>query len=100
MTQADAYKVLENDVVISHAFATEEVERFTFRSPGQANSYFYGYTKLLQLRKDTEAALGPKFNQKKFHDFLLAQGLLPPDLMRKAVMEEFVPAQKKSRGGA
>jgi uncharacterized protein (DUF885 family) len=100
VTQAEAYKVLENDVVISHAFATEEVERFTFRSPGQANSYFYGYTRLLQLRKDTEAALGPKFNQKKFHDFLLAQGLLPPDLMRKAVMEEFVPAQKKSRGGA
>ncbi len=95
VTQDEAYKVLENDVVISHAFATEEVERFTFRSPGQANSYFYGYTKLLQLRKDTEAALGPKFNQKKFHDFLLAQGLLPPDLMRKAVMEEFVPRQKK-----
>ena len=94
MTSADAYKVLENDVVLSHAFATEEVERFTYRSPGQANSYFYGYMKLLELRKDTEAALGPKFDQKKFHDFLLAQGLLPPDLMRKAVMEDFVPAQK------
>jgi len=95
VTQEQAYKVLEGDVAISHAFATEEVERFTFRSPGQANSYFYGYTKLLQLRKDTEAALGKKFNQKRFHDFLLAQGLLPPDLMRKAVMEEFVPRQKK-----
>ena len=95
LNQADAYSVLENDVVLSHAFAKEEVERFTFRSPGQANSYFYGYTKLLQLRKDTEAALGPKFDQKKFHDFLLAQGLLPPDLMRKAVMERFVPGQKK-----
>jgi uncharacterized protein (DUF885 family) len=95
LTSADAYKVLENDVVLSHAFATEEVERFTYRSPGQANSYFYGYMKLLELRKDTEAALGPKFDQKKFHDFLLAQGLLPPDLMRKAVMEDFVPAQKK-----
>jgi uncharacterized protein (DUF885 family) len=95
VTPEQADKVLENDVVLSHAFATEEVERFTFRSPGQANSYFYGYTKLLQLRKDTEAALGPKFDQKKFHDFLLAQGLLPPDLMRKAVMEEFVPSQKK-----
>lgn len=95
VTPEQADKVLENDVALSHAFATEEVERFTFRSPGQANSYFYGYTKLLQLRKDTEAALGPKFDQKKFHDFLLAQGLLPPDLMRKAVMEEFVPSQKK-----
>jgi hypothetical protein len=95
VTQADAYKVLENDVVLSHAFASEEVERFTYRSPGQAISYFYGYTKLLELRKDTEAALGPKFDQKKFHDFLLAQGLLPPDLMREAVMEDFVPRQKK-----
>jgi uncharacterized protein (DUF885 family) len=94
VTPAGAYKVLEQDVTLSHAFATEEVERFTYRMPGQANSYFYGYTKLLQLRKDTEAALGPKFDQKRFHDFILAQGLLPPDLMRKAVMEEFVPSQK------
>ena len=94
LTPEDAYKVLNHDVCLSHAFAQEEVERFTYRMPGQANSYFYGYTKLLQLRKDTEAALGPKFDQKKFHDFVLAQGLLPPDLMRKAVMEDFVVSQK------
>jgi len=91
---AQAYDVLEKEVMLSHAFAKEEVERFTFRSPGQANSYFYGYTRLLSLRKETEAALGAKFDQKKFHDFILAQGLLPPDLMRKAVIEDFVPSQK------
>jgi uncharacterized protein (DUF885 family) len=91
---ADAYRILEQDVVLSHAFAQEEVERFTYRMPGQANSYFYGYTKLIALRKDAEAALGTKFNQKKFHDFILAQGLLPPDLMRQAVMEEFVPGER------
>ena len=90
---AEAYRVLEQDVVQSHAFAEEEVERYTYRAPGQANSYFYGFTKLLALRKDVEAKLGPKFNQKRFHDFILAQGLLPPDLMRKAVMEDFVPKQ-------
>ena len=97
VTPEQAYAVLENDVVLSHAFAKEEVERFTYRTPGQANSYFYGYTKLLELRKDTEAALGAKFDAKKFHDFLLAQGLLPPELMRKAVMEDFVPSQKKTK---
>ncbi|MGA8143193.1 MAG: DUF885 domain-containing protein [Candidatus Acidiferrales bacterium] len=90
----DAYRVLEQDVVLSHAFAKEEVERFTYRSPGQANSYFYGYTKLLALRKDTESALGAKFNQKKFHDFILAQGLLPPDLMRQAVLGDFIGSVK------
>jgi uncharacterized protein (DUF885 family) len=94
VTPERAYEVLEKDVVLSHAFAKEEVERFTFRSPGQANSYFYGYTRLLSLRKETEAQLGTRFNQKKFHDFILAQGLLPPDLMRKAVLQDFVPAQK------
>jgi uncharacterized protein (DUF885 family) len=93
---ADAYRVLEKEVVLSHAFAEEEVERFTYRSPGQANSYFYGYTKLLALRADTEKALHGKLNVKAFHDFILAQGLLPPDLMRQAVMEQFVPSQMAS----
>ncbi len=94
VTEAQAYAVLENDVLLSHAFAKEEVERFTFQSPGQANSYFYGYTRLLSLRQETEAALGKKFEQKKFHDFILDQGLLPPDLMRAAVLEDFVPSQR------
>jgi uncharacterized protein (DUF885 family) len=97
VTEAQAYAVLEKDVVLSHAFAKEEVERFTFRSPGQANSYFYGYTRLLALRKETETALGKKFDQKKFHDFILGQGLLPPDLMRAAVLEEFIPLSRTGR---
>lgn len=96
ITSAEARRVLEQDVVQSPAFAEEELERYTYGAPGQATSYFYGYTKLIALRKDTEAALGAKFNQKRFHDFILAQGLLPPDLMRKAVMEQFVPSRKAS----
>jgi uncharacterized protein (DUF885 family) len=94
VTPERAYEVLEKDVVLSHAFAKEEVERFTFRSPGQANSYFYGYSRLLALRKEVESALGAKFDQKKFHDFILQQGLLPPDLMREAVLREYVPASR------
>jgi uncharacterized protein (DUF885 family) len=97
VTQTQAYSVLEKDVMLSHAFAKEEVERFTYRTPGQANSYFYGYTRLLSLRHETEAALGKKFDQKKFHDFILAQGLLPPDLMRAAVLEDFIPSQLQQR---
>jgi uncharacterized protein (DUF885 family) len=91
---ADAMRVLTQDVVLSTPFANEEVERYTFRSPGQANSYFYGFTRLLELRKDTEAALGSKFDTQKFHDFILSQGLLPPNLMRQVVIDDFVPAQK------
>jgi uncharacterized protein (DUF885 family) len=91
---ADAMKVLTQDVCFSVPFANQEVERYTFNSPGQANSYFYGYTRLLDLRHETEQALGPKFDALRFHDFLLAQGLLPPGLMKKAVEEHFIPQEK------
>ncbi len=96
ITPEQALDLLTKDVVLSPAFANQEVERYTFRAPGQATTYFYGYTKLLALRADTEKALGQKFSALKFHDFILAQGLLPPDLLRKAVMENFVPQQLKT----
>jgi len=90
VTPAQARQILQNDVVCSEAFATEEVDRFTFAAPGQAGSYFDGYTRLRALRADTEKALGAKFNVQRFHDFILSQGLLPPNLLRKAVLEDFV----------
>ena len=86
-TPESAREFLQKEVGLSPAFATEEVDRFTFRLPGQATSYFYGYTKLLELRAAAERALGPRFDALSFHDAVLAQGLLPPDLLRKAVLE-------------
>jgi uncharacterized protein (DUF885 family) len=77
-------------VVVSEPMARQEVDRYTFRAPGQATSYFYGYTKLVALREEAEKTLGSSFNQQAFHDFILAQGLLPPALMREAVMTNFV----------
>ena len=98
VTPAEAKRVLMEDVVLSEAMANQEVERYTFRSPGQATSYFYGYTRLMELRTDVEKALGNKFNQQEFHDYILSQGLLPPNLLRKAVLERFVEGQKAAAG--
>jgi uncharacterized protein (DUF885 family) len=85
-----ALAVLKNDIVLSDAMANQEVERYTFWSPGQANAYFYGYMRLRELRTEVENAMGARFRPKAFHDFVLAQGLLPPRLLKKAVFEEFV----------
>ncbi len=86
----EAYRVLEEEVVLSQPMAMQEVERYTFRAPGQATSYFCGYTRLMELRTDAERLLGDAFDRQAYHDFVLAQGLLPPSLLRKAVMEEFI----------
>jgi len=75
--------------------ATQEVDRYTFRAPGQATSYFYGYTRLMELRAQTEIALGDRFDRQKFNDFVIGQGLLPPELLAKAVAEEFISQQVK-----
>jgi uncharacterized protein (DUF885 family) len=86
--------VLENQVGLSKAMAKQELDRYMFNAPGQAGSYFYGYSRILELRMDTELALGKKFDRLAFNNFLLDQGLLPPDLLAKAVHEEFIPAHK------
>ena len=86
---------LMHDVGLSEGMATQEMQRYTFRAPGQATSYFYGYQRLMETRQAAEVALRDKFDRQKFNDFVLAQGLVPPKLLRKAVMEEFVPAQQK-----
>jgi len=91
-TPDDAKALLEHELVYSSPFARSEVERYTFRAPGQATSYFYGYAKLVALRAETEAALGARFDQRAFHDFILDQGLVSPDALRAAVLERFIPA--------
>jgi uncharacterized protein (DUF885 family) len=87
-TPEAAREFLQKEVGLSPAFATEEVDRFTFRMPGQATAYFYGYTRLMELRAAAEQALGARFEPLAFHDTILAQGLLPPDLLRKAVLDQ------------
>jgi hypothetical protein len=38
--------------------------------------------------------LGKAFNRRRFHDFVLGQGLLAPDQMARAVEQELVPAER------
>ena len=86
----DVLRVITEDIVIGEQLATQEVQRYTFWAPGQATSYYYGYHLLQSLRAETEVLLADRFVQKEFHDFILAQGMLPPSLMKDAVIKNFV----------
>jgi uncharacterized protein (DUF885 family) len=89
-----AMAVLVDDVGLSPAMARQEIDRYTFNAPGQAGAYFHGYTRILELRMETELALGERFDRLAFNNFLLDQGLLPPDQLAEAVRTQFVPAQQ------
>ncbi|CAN5130981.1 DUF885 domain-containing protein [soil metagenome] len=99
ISREDAGRVLSNDVMLSEAMTRQELDRYTFNSPGQAGSYFYGYSRILQMRAATEIAMGSRFNRLAFNNFLLDQGMLPPDLLEAAVRENFIPAGKAAASG-
>ena len=88
---ATAERVLADEARFSPSMVKQEVDRYTFRTPGQAGSYFYGYSQLIDLRTETELALGDRFDRLAFNDFIVAQGLLPIGLLREAVRNDFVP---------
>ncbi|HEX8604013.1 MAG TPA: DUF885 domain-containing protein [Pseudoduganella sp.] len=94
MTPQQAKAFLMRELVLSEPFAQSEVDRYSYRLPGQATSYYYGYVKLRALRTLAEMELGSRFKPKEFNDFVIAQGILPPDLLRAAVLQDFIAPRK------
>lgn len=70
------------------ASAITEVERYCVW-PGQACSYMVGKLTWLRLRAKAKAALGPKFDIKKFHDAGLLNGAMPLAVL-EAVIDGYV----------
>ena len=90
----EAKSLMIEDIVVEEGWAQNEIERYTYRIPGQATAYYYGYLNMQGLRTQAELALRENFDQQAFHDFVLAQGLLPPEILKRAVLEQFVPGQR------
>jgi uncharacterized protein (DUF885 family) len=72
--QALAY--MKETVPLSEHEITTEVDRY-IAWPGQALAYKLGQMQILRHRREAEQALGPKFDQRKFHDAILQLGAVP-----------------------
>jgi len=72
--QALAY--MKDTVPLSEHEITTEVDRY-IAWPGQAVAYKLGEMQIRRHRKEAEQALGPKFDQRKFHDAILQLGAVP-----------------------
>ena len=94
-----AHEVLVHEVVgLSEPMARQETRPLHASTrPARPPRYFYGYTRLLQLRLQNRATLGAAFDRKAFNDFVIDQGLLPPDLLAEAVRTRFIPSQQRRR---
>jgi uncharacterized protein (DUF885 family) len=75
----------ENTALSDHEIETE-VDRY-ISWPGQALSYYLGERAILDARHKAEAALGPKFNIRAFHDAVLELGSVPLPVLTQHIDE-------------
>lgn len=75
-TREQALDYMKTNVALSEHEITTEVDRY-IAWPGQAVAYKLGELQIRRHRREAEAALGSKFDQRKFHDAILALGAVP-----------------------
>jgi uncharacterized protein (DUF885 family) len=94
------------DYLASHTALTgheveTEVDRY-ISWPGQALAYKIGELTILRLRKEAETRLGPDFDERRFHDRILALGSVPlfvlEEQMHDFIREEEAKGRAKSPG--
>ena len=68
-----------------------EVLRYSSDMPGQALAYKMGAMRIVELREKARASLGPRFDIRRFHDWILGSGSLPMTTLERHV-QAFIDA--------
>lgn len=87
-TRERAIEYLRTNAALSEHEITTEVDRY-IAWPGQALAYKLGEIQIRRHRREAEAALGPKFDQRQFHDAILEIGSVPLPVL-EARMKQFI----------
>ena len=82
--KARAIAYMRENTALTDANIEAEVNRY-ISWPGQALGYMIGRLKIIELRHRAEAALGERFDLRRFHDAVLRNGSVPLDVLESEI---------------
>ena len=85
-SREQAIKYVEDNSADAKGGIVKAIERYIV-FPGQATAYMVGKLKIEELRAKAKAELGPKYDDRGFHDTVLLAGSLPLSMLEKRVDE-------------
>jgi uncharacterized protein (DUF885 family) len=83
-SRQQALDYLTSNTALSIHEVTTEIDRY-ISWPAQALSYKLGEYTIWQLRREAESKLGADFDLRDFHDFILALGSVPLEILKDEV---------------
>lgn len=93
-SRARAIAYMNENAMETDTQIASETLRYSCDMPGQALAYKMGAMKIRQLREKARTELGPRFDIRRFHDWILASGSLPMTTLERHVAA-FVTREKK-----
>ena len=83
-TRQQAIDYMAENSALTLLNITNEVDRY-IAWPGQALAYKTGQMKISELRAESQRALGPRFDLRRFHDVVLGSGSVPLTVLEENV---------------
>lgn len=77
----------ENTLLSETEIATETL-RYAVDMPGQALAYKIGSLKMMELRRNAQQQLGSRFDIRRFHEWIIANGSMPLPILERHVAVE------------
>src|SRR6266705_2629584 len=93
-TREQAISYMRDKTGMGEKEVTAEIERYIV-IPGQACAYKVGMLKIQELRTRAQNELGPKFDQREFHEALLKNGALPLEILEEQV-NDYIQRKKSA----
>jgi uncharacterized protein (DUF885 family) len=92
-TRQQSIEYLIEHAQLERGFAEAEVDRY-ITWPGQATAYKVGEQDILANRAKAKAALGAKFDIRRFHNAVIDHGALPLTVLDR-VIDEWIESERK-----